>query len=563
VRMRLSTRAFLWSFVPFALLLAGSFWMIQRQVQSAVREGLRSSLREAHESMARTRGQNELQNSRFLRIVAENPSLKAGLQLLLSEPKSGEARVTVEDQLRQISESLSFDFLVISDSNHAPLAGVLRIDNQLVVMDVRRMNPPFAGFFTFGDNTYQVNSFSMDVNQENIGYLSIGEHFDLSEFGSPTVLAQNGKVLRSSVPRASLSELEASLGSCTQQAECEVRLAGETYLTLPSDSIYFGQGYMLRSFQSVDSVNAPVQGVLRRVFVIAGLGAMLAAAALTFFSSRSIVRPIASVVARLREGETTGVLPVFQSTPTAIREISDLTNSFNRTATSLRESQENLQRAYVEFVESLASSLDARDDYTAGHSRRVSDYSCAIAKAMRLPDHEIEIIRVGGLLHDVGKIGVPDDILRKPGKLTSDEMSMLRQHPTIGRRILEGVHGFQAYLPIVELHHENWDGSGYPLQQCGLKIPLCARIVHVADTYDAMTTARPYRSALSHEDAIRELQKYAAIQFDPEVVQVFIHLEEIVKRARSATDSANGAGLRLVSNPKVATGSDASARRIV
>lgn len=563
MRMRLSTRAFLWSFVPFALLLAGSFWMIQRQVQSAVREGLRSSLREAHESMARTREQRELQNSRFLRIVAENPSLKAGLQLLLSEPKSGEARLTVEDQLRQISESLSFDFLVISNSNHTPLAGVLRIDNQLVAMDVQRMNPPFAGFFTFGDNTYQVNSFSVDVNQENIGFLSIGEHFDLSEFSSPTVLAQNGKVLRSSVPRAPLSELEASLSSCTQQAECEVRLAGETYLTLPSDSIHFGNGYMLRSFQSVDSVSAPVQGVLRRVFVIAGLGAMLAAAALTFFSSRSIVRPIASVVARLREGEATGVLPVFQSKPTGIREISDLTNSFNRTATSLRESQENLQRAYVEFVESLASSFDARDDYTAGHSRRVSDYSCAIAKGMRLPDSEIEIIRVGGLLHDVGKIGVPDSILRKPGKLTSDEMAMLRQHPTIGRRILEGVRGFQEYLPIVELHHENWDGTGYPLRQSGLKIPLCARIVHVADTYDAMTTARPYRSALSHEDAIRELQKYAAIQFDPEVVQVFIHLEEIVKRARSATDSANGAGLRLVSNPKAATGSDPSARRIV
>jgi HD-GYP domain-containing protein (c-di-GMP phosphodiesterase class II) len=561
--MRLSTRAFLWSFVPFALLLAGSFWMIQRQVQSAVRESLRSSLREAHESMARLREQNELQNSRFLRIVAENPSLKAGLQLLLSEPKSGAARLTVEDQLRQISESLSFDFLIISDPNRTPLAGVVRIDNQLAAMDVRRMNPPLTGFFSFGNNTYQVNSFPVDVNQENIGFLSIGEHFDLSEFGSPTVLAQNGKVLRSSVPRASLGELEASLGSCTQQAECEVRLAGETYLTLPSDSIQFGNGYVLRSFQSVDSVSGPVQSVLRRVFLIAGLGAMLAAAALTFFSSRSIVRPIASVVARLREGEATGLLPAFQSKPTGIREISDLTNSFNRTATSLRESRENLQRAYVEFVESLASSIDARDGYTAGHSRRVSDYSCAIAKGMKLAERDIEIIRVGGLLHDVGKIGVPDSILRKPGKLTSDETATLRLHPTIGRRILEGVRGFQDYLPIVELHHENWDGTGYPLQQSGIRIPLCARIVHVADTYDAMTTARPYRSALTHEEAIRELQKYAAVQFDPEVVQVFIHLEEIASRARSAADGGNGAGLRVLSNLKTATGSDGSARRIV
>ncbi len=125
VKMRLSTRAFLWSFVPFALLLAGSFWVIQRQVQSTVREGLHSSLRDAHQSMARMREQSELQNSRFLRIVAENPSLKSGLQLLLSDPKSGAARLTVEDQLRQIAESLRFDFLVISDPSRAPLAGVI------------------------------------------------------------------------------------------------------------------------------------------------------------------------------------------------------------------------------------------------------------------------------------------------------------------------------------------------------------------------------------------------------------------------------------------------------
>ncbi len=561
MRMRLGTRAFLWSFVPFAALLAGSFWMIQRQVQSTVREGLHSSLREAHASMARMREHSELQNSRFLRIVAENPSLKAGLQLLLAEPKSGDARLTVEDQLREISESLRFDFLVISNSDHAPLAGVVRVDNQLVAMDVQRMNPPQGGFFTFGDSTYQVNSFPVDVNQENIGVLSIGERFDLTDFGSPTVLAQNGKVLRSSVPRASLNELDTSLGICNQQVECEVRLGDETYLTLPSDSLHFGDGYTLRSFQSVDSVSGPVQNVLRRVFLIAGLGAMLAAAALTFFSSRSIVRPIAAVVSRLREGEETGLLPVFQSKPTAIQEISELTDSFNRTASSLRESRENLQQAYVEFVGSLANSLDARDDYTAGHSRRVSEYSCAIAEAMKLPGHDVEVIRIGGFLHDIGKIGVPDDILRKPGKLTAEEMAMLRLHPTIGRRILEGVRGFQAYLPIVELHHENWDGTGYPLQQSGTKIPLCARIVHVADTYDAMTTARPYRPALSHEEAVRELHKYAGIQFDPEIVHVFTHLQEIANHSRGAAESRNG--LRVVSHPQIVPTSDGSARRVM
>jgi hypothetical protein len=142
MKMRFATRAFLWSFIPFALLLAGSFWAIQQRVQNTVRSGLRSSLREAHMSMARLRQQSELQNSRFLRIVAENPSLKAGLQLLLINPKSGAARLTLEDQLREIAETLRFDFLLVSNSDGAPLAGVVRIDNQLVAMDIKRMKPP-------------------------------------------------------------------------------------------------------------------------------------------------------------------------------------------------------------------------------------------------------------------------------------------------------------------------------------------------------------------------------------------------------------------------------------
>src|SRR5690348_9538817 len=142
MRMRFATRAFLWSFVPFALLLAGSFWVIQQRVQATVRSGLRSSLREAHLSISRLRAQSELQNSRFLGIVAENPSLKAGLQLLLAEPRSGAARLTVEDQLREIAATLRFDFLLISNSDGLPLAGVVRIDDQLVAMDIGRMKPP-------------------------------------------------------------------------------------------------------------------------------------------------------------------------------------------------------------------------------------------------------------------------------------------------------------------------------------------------------------------------------------------------------------------------------------
>ena len=551
MRMRFATRAFLWSFIPFAILLAGSFWVIQQRVQHTVRSGLRSSLREAHISMARLRQESELQNSRFLRIVAENPPLKAGLQLLLLNPKNASARLTLEDQLREIAETLRFDFLMVSNSDGVPLAGVVRIDDQLVGMGVQRMKPPQQGFFTLGANTYQLNSFPININEENIGLLSIGDRFDLSEFSTPTVLAQNGKILRSSVPDASSDELESALRSCENQAECETKIAGETYMTLATDTIQFGDGYTLRSLQSVDSISRPVQGVVREVFLVATLGALAAAAALSLFSSRSIVRPIAGVVSSLRQSEATGTLPSFESNPATIHEIRELIESFSRAATAVRESRESLQQAYLEFIGSLAGALDARDDYTAGHSRRVSEYSCVIAEALNISGNELEVIRVGALLHDIGKIGVTDSVLRKPSKLTSEEMAQVQQHPSIGRRILEGVRGFQQYLPIVELHHENWDGTGYPLHLAAVKVPLCARITHVADAYDAMTSARSYRSALTHDAAIRELKRCAGTQFDSEVVKALLRADEVGKFARNTRSSAPG--LRLVSLPR-ATG---------
>src|SRR5947207_14711759 len=129
--MRFATRTFLFSFVPFAFLLMGSFWAIQKLVESTVRDGLRSSLRQTHESIARVRSKSEIQNSRFLRVVGENTSLKAGLQLLITERKSKAARLTLEDQLREMCDTMGFDYLLASDSDGAPLAGVMRVGEQL------------------------------------------------------------------------------------------------------------------------------------------------------------------------------------------------------------------------------------------------------------------------------------------------------------------------------------------------------------------------------------------------------------------------------------------------
>lgn len=541
--MRFRTRVFLLCFVPFAVLLAGSFWAIQGLVQSTVRDGLRSTLRENQLSIARLRSRSDLENSRFLKIAGENSSLKAGMQLLLSYPNSTAARQTVEDQLGELCERMGFDFLMVSDAGGTPLAGVARAANgdpkssekpALTPFTDELPHAPERGLMMMGEKVYQIATVPLDQGEENIGGMSVGEVFDFGEFSTPTVLLHHGEVIRSSVPGVTLQAATAALRPCLAKGECDVRLGRADYLSLPLQNISFGDGFELRSLQNVDSASGPVQGMLHQVFLAAGMGALLLALMFSIAASQTIVRPVMTIISHLRRSESTGLLPEFEQNLSPIREVRELTSSFNRAAGAIREAREGLQKAYVEFVGSLASALDARDPYTAGHSRRVSTLACATAVALGVDAPEVDQIRIGALLHDIGKIGVSDTLLRKAGKLTSDEFALIKEHPEIGRRILEGVHGFTPYLDAVELHHENWDGTGYPLGQRGEETPLAARIIHVTDAYDAMTTDRPYRRGMSHEEAINIIRQYSGRQFDPRIVMAFTRLSEYQEASRQA-----------------------------
>jgi putative nucleotidyltransferase with HDIG domain len=526
--MRFSTRAFLWSFLPFTCLLAGSFWAARTAALSAVKEGLRSAERDSQVTLAKERERSDLKNIRILRVVAENPALKAGLQLLATEDQTPDAaRRTVEDQLSEICDTMGFDFLAVSSPSGDPLAGVVRGKEGFAPVKFDSLRLPASGFFSMQDQIFRVTSVAIAQGQESVGTLAVGERFDVAEVAMPAVLLRGGSVIAASAPGVASSKVEAALRKCGPQAECEVQMAGETYLSVPLDSSQTeNQQFTLRSLRSLDAAAAPVQAALRGVFLSAGLTALLGAFAIAAFSSKSIVKPLAKVVARLREGGKTGVLPEFPSGQQRVREIRELTDSFNHAAASIQDGRDQLVRAYVEFVSSLASALDARDPYTAGHSQRVSEYSCAIARAMAVPADELEIIRVGALLHDIGKIGISDAVLQKPGKLTAEEEALIQQHPVIGRKILECVQGFDAYLQVVELHHENWGGGGYPRGLTGEETPRSARIVKVADAYDAMTSDRPYRRGMRHEEAVRILEKCAGTQLDPSAVQAFLSLGE-------------------------------------
>lgn len=531
---RFRTRAFLICFFPFAALLACSFWMIQRSVESTVRDGLRASLGESQAAIARIHAQSDLQDSRFLKVAGENAALKAGMELLLTHPGNVEARRTVEDQLRELGEHMGFDFLLVSAPNGTALAGVAREaaangDTQLAPVDPSRLTRADSGLLRLAGRTLRVASVPVGQNEENIGGLTVGAYFDFSEITTPAVLVQDGKVLESNIPGISLEELNAALAGCSARVECNVRLGNASWISLVMQS--YGGGYVLRSLENVDQAAAPIQSRLNRLFLSLTLIGLVLALFCGVVESQSIVRPLAAVVSHLRQTARTGKLTQFNGRPSSIVEIRELAEIFNRAAISVQAAGEELQSANLEFVGSLANALDARDRYTSGHSHRVSELACAAAAALQLEPEAIERIRIGAILHDMGKIGISDSVLQKPGRLTDEEFAHVKEHPVIGRRILEGVQGLAPFLPAVELHHENWDGSGYPRGQQGEETPIDARIIHVCDAYDAMTTDRSYRRGMTHERAISILVEYAGIQFDPRIVEVFIHLpQELLTR---------------------------------
>jgi HD-GYP domain-containing protein (c-di-GMP phosphodiesterase class II) len=424
---------------------------------------------------------------------------------------------------------MGFDFLLVSDADGKALTGVLRTEAGIVPYRDLPAHSHRSGLTTIRGEVYQLASVPIDQSEDNIGELSVGERLDLAGFTTPVAVLRNSGVLEANLPGIGLPQIEAALKPCRGPGECEVRIGGQSYISLAlsftdDNNASPGDGYAVRSLQNVDAASAPVQAVLNRVFFGAALGAVLVALLFSVRSAQSMVEPITAMISHLRRSESTGLLPEFAGNLSSIREIQELTSSFNRAAGAIREGRQNLQSAYLEFVGSLASALDARDQYTAGHSGRVSELSCATAMTLGVAGDEVNDIRIGALLHDIGKIGISDLVLQKPGKLTEQEFAIVKQHPEIGRRILEGVQGFSPYLAAVELHHENWDGSGYPKGQSGETTPIAARIIHVADAYDAMTTNRPYRTGMSHSEAIHILRKYAGRQFDPRVVDAFVEI---------------------------------------
>ncbi len=206
---------------------------------------------------------------------------------------------------------------------------------------------------------------------------------------------------------------------------------------------------------------------------------------------------------------------------------------------------DNLQKMFLGTLEAITASIDAKDRYTCGHSRRVAYLSRELARRSGLDEATVVRVHIAGLVHDVGKIGVPEAVLSKPGRLTDDEYEMIKKHPEIGVRILRDIPNFDDIIPGVMSHHERFDGNGYPQRLAGLDIPLFGRIVGIADAFDAMSSTRTYRRALSSSDVLAEMQRCAGTQFDPDLIPHFLTLdfavyEEMRDRDRAIEQQQNG-----------------------
>jgi putative nucleotidyltransferase with HDIG domain len=285
----------------------------------------------------------------------------------------------------------------------------------------------------------------------------------------------------------------------------------------------FGYLAVQANADSLLSVVNQVRLILTLVFTAAALLTLLVGTA----TASRLTRPIEGLVRSMRV-VSAGNLQ-HRASITSKDEIGYLAQAFNEMTASLEEKTAALEETTFASMEALARAIDARDPSTFGHSARVAAVSIEIADEMQLPVKERESLRRAALLHDIGKIGVEDRVLRKPGPLNDAEMDEMREHSRIGHDMLEGLRFLRPSLPGILYHHERWDGAGYPAGLTGTAIPLLVRIITVADVFDALTSDRPYRHGLSFEAASAAIGHDAGMKFDPDVVSAFMARRPVIE----------------------------------
>ena len=530
---RLVTRALLASFATVAVVLMAVFVLIIVDVQQRVRASVAANLDAGQQVAARVEERRRHEMLAMVSTLAENPTLKAALDTWQSErtlagDNDAELVATVQREAEKIAVRMDADVLALVD-----------VDGRIVTSAGRHATAwtPGMALRTRGRNdraefvartpagVFRVIGVPLGFDDTTIGSLEIGRSIDggfakeLADLvhGHSAIVVDAGTIV-TTLPSAAAADL-ASLGAVGRQAASLVQIGGESYALRHVYDVPPARFFTLASIDGPARI--ATAAALQRISLIGGIALVLAAIG-SFWLAHALTRPInqlsGSVTAMTMARRFDSSLP---ATGTS-RELDTLAGSFNELIRAVADAEAQTQAAYLGAIRALAAALDARDPYTAGHSERVSALAVAMGKAMSLSDADVDTLRLGALLHDIGKIGVPDNILGKPAALTPAEFELIRAHPAVGARILRSIPFLAPHLPIVELHHERPDGRGYPHGLHGDAIPLAARIVHVADAYDAMTSARAYRPARLPQEAIAELRRCTGTDFDAASVEALV-----------------------------------------
>jgi putative nucleotidyltransferase with HDIG domain len=522
-----------------------------------VRDRVRGTVTEKLELGQRMLSALELRRARELRVqvatLAENPTLKAALDTYQAELGTANAAFraellsTVDRELEKVAARVGTDVLVVTDSSGRVLAAAGRFKSSWESYggEHPRTDHSDYTFVSAANAVFQFASAPLSLQDTEIGTLHLARALDtdyvaeLSALsGASTLITSGGQIVASTLEPRLLKSLEPRILD-DLPANGIVDLAGSEHAV---KLLFANQGVSVYALDSIDaSTQLPMQRALTAVFLIAILSFALAAVA-SFWLARTISRPIDTLSRSLSAMTASRDFDHPVELTGLTQEVDALTATFNTMMQSVSTAEAETRSAYVGAIRALALALDARDPYTAGHSERVSALSVAVGRELELPADQLEILRLGALLHDIGKIGIGDAVLRKPGPLTDEEFELIQEHPAVGARILRSVPFLAPHLPIVEFHHERPDGQGYPYRLRGDEIPLLARIVHVADAFDAITSARAYRPARGSSDALRELWRHAGSQFDVDVVQALAAVVpniEISEQSESRASTAS------------------------
>jgi putative nucleotidyltransferase with HDIG domain len=530
---RLLFRTLAVTFATVAALLVVVFFSVTIMVRNQVRQAVVASLESSQRmfSAMETRRQRELQAQAT--AVADSPTLVAAIDTIQIESRSPRAEAnreaieTIDRELRKVASRVEADALVLVDTRGGTIAATGRFADRwprgrMVAVDGHGDHGSFDGIARVGDTLFRVVAVPLQLPDALVGTLyvatALGRGFaeDLGRIsGTRTAVVSDGLVVATTLGERQARQFESAVAA-TKPVEGIVTLAGDSHafrrLFAVGDTVFY-------ALSSVDESSRSAMRDAMNGLAAVGAVALLLALVGSFALARLLTEPIdwlsGSLAAMAAAHDTAKPLRLTGSS----REIDTLTSTFNALLASVAEAEAETEAAYTGAIRALATALDARDPYTAGHSERVSVLSVAIGRSLGLPPDDLEVLRLGALLHDIGKIGVPDGILRKPGPLTDEEFASIREHPALGARILRSVPFLAPHIPIVELHHERPDGRGYPLGLRGDDIPLAARIVHVADAYDAITSARAYRGPRPRSAALDELWRAAGTEFHAEVVE--------------------------------------------